>query len=409
MNAGARATAAMTSRRSAGTVPGIDRVTKRFSLWLLAIAALTVGILTAAPAGAEIRSGEVDGYHYRLFVPEAEAPVAARPLLVVLHGCQQSAEDMARLTRFDTLAASRGFVALYPETGPSLTNPYGCWRWWAPENQIRAGGEPEVIVDMVSEAMAATGADPQRVYAVGLSAGGAMSAILGALFPEIFAAVGVHSGMAYAAASTGTCALRAQSEGAAAAESRAVIAYNAQGQQHRPMPLMVIQGSEDSVVAPENAGLLIRQFAQLNDLADDGDGANQSINDEPHATREDRIAEGISFRIRVYLEAHGDEIMREVTVEGMDHAWSGGPPGLEFSDPQGPDASLLFWSFFENRSAATPPLKNRRVAECREHYGANFAHYWWYGRMTGEEYRCDPWRWTWRRGYGGEWTEGRCP
>jgi poly(hydroxyalkanoate) depolymerase family esterase len=375
----------------------------------LAVVALILGILYAAPARAEIRIGEVDGYRYRLFVPDSEAPVPARPLVVVLHGCQQSSEDMARLSRFDALAASRGFVALYPQTGPSLTNPYGCWRWWAPENQVRAGGEPQIIVRMVSEAMAAAGVDPQRVYAVGLSSGGAMSAILGALFPEIFAAVGVHSGMAYGAASTATCALRAQSEGAVAAESRATIAYNAQGPRHRPMPLIVVQGSEDEVVAPENAGLLIRQFAQLNDLADDGDGANQSSNADPRSTREDRTPGGRQFRVRTYDDAGGEEIMREVTVEGMGHAWSGGQPGLEFSDPQGPDAALLFWSFFEDRKLSAPPSSNRPVAQCREHYGANVAHYWWYGRMSGEEYRCDPWRWTWRRGYEGEWSEGRCP
>jgi poly(hydroxyalkanoate) depolymerase family esterase len=399
----------MTSRQISNPIPVLDRVSMRTSLRLGTLAALAVGLLAGAPSRAEIRSGEVDGYRYRLFIPEADAPVSAKPLLVVLHGCEQSAEDIARVGRFDALAASRGFVALYPETHPSLTNPYGCWRWWAPENQIRAGGEPEAIVHMVSEASAAIGVDRERIFVVGLSSGGAMSAILGALFPEIFAAVGVHSGMAYAAASTASCALRALSDGAVAAESRATIAYNAQGRQHRPMPLMVIQGSEDDVVAPENAGLLIQQFAQLADLADDGDGANQSIDALPDSTREDRIAEGRLFRIRVYLDAHGDEIMHLVTVEGMGHAWSGGAPGLEFSDPRGPDAALLFWSFFEERSIRTPQLRIRQVAECREHYGANFAHYWWYGRMSLEEYRCDPWRWTWRRGYEGEWTEGRCP
>ena len=399
----------MISKRASGSKPWCDRVDKPFLLRVIATAVVSVGLLIGTSPRAETRSGEIDGYRYRLFVPEAEAPASARPLLVVLHGCQQSAEEMARLSRFDALAASRGFVALYPETGPSVANPYGCWRWWAPENQLRKGGEPEAIVDMVSEASATTGVDPQRVYVVGLSSGGAMSAILGALFPEIFAAVGVHSGMAYAAASNGSCALRAQSEGAVAAESRATIAYNAQGREHRPVPLMVIQGSEDNVVAPENAGLLIQQFAQLNDLSDDGDGANQSIDAVPASTREDRIAEGRLFRTRVYHDTRGEEIMREIMVEGMGHAWSGGLPGLDFSDPRGPDAAVLFWSFFENRSVKTPPLKIRQVAECRERYGSNFAHYWWYGRMSREEYRCDPWRWTWRRGYEGEWTEGRCP
>ncbi len=381
---------------------------KPFFFRIIGTAALSVGLLTVTPSQADIRSGEVNGYRYRLFAPEVEPPVSARPLLVVLHGCQQSAEDMVRLSRFDALARTHGFVVLYPETGPSVKNPYGCWRWWAPENQIREGGEPEVIVNMVSEASSVISVDRQRVYVAGLSSGGAMSAILGALYPEVFAAIGVHSGMPYAAASTGPCALRAMSGGALDPESRATIAYHAQGQAHRVMPLMVIQGSEDDVVAPENAALLIRQFAQLNDMADDGDGANQSIDAIADSTRQDQIADGKPFRIRVYHDARGDEIMREVMVTGMGHAWAGGPTEANFSDPDGPDAALLYWTFFKDRNLRNPPLNNRKVATCRARYGPNFVHRWWYGRMSREEYRCDPWGWTWRRGYDGEWTAGRC-
>ncbi len=379
------------------------------SLKVIGAGVLSLSLLAGAPSQAETRAGEVSGYRYRLFVPEAETSVSERPLLVVLHGCKQSAEDMARLSRFDVLAAAQGFNVLYPETGPSKKNPYGCWRWWAPENQIRKGGEPEIIVKMVDEAGSTIRVDRQRVYVVGLSSGGAMSAILGALYPEVFAAVGVHSGMAYAAAGNETCALRTMSDGAESPESRAAIAYHAQGQQHRSMPLLVIHGSEDEVVAPENAGLLIQQFAQLNDLADDGDGANQSVDAVADATRGDRVADGRPFQIRSYRDARGEEIMREVRVDGLGHAWSGGPPDAEFSDPEGPDAASLYWSFFKNRTLKTPSLKFRKVATCRQRYGSNFAHFWWHGRMSREEYRCDPWGWTWRWGYEGEWTEGRCP
>ncbi|HSS64001.1 MAG TPA: PHB depolymerase family esterase [Gammaproteobacteria bacterium] len=376
---------------------------------MIGSAALGLSLLPGAHAQGEIRTGEVDGYRFRLFVAETEPPPSGRPLLVVLHGCEQSAEDMVLLTGFDVLAAEHGLAVLYPETDPSTGNPYGCWRWWAPVNQIRSGGDPEIIVNMVTETFSATRVDRKRVYAVGLSSGGAMSAVLGALYPEVFAAVGVHSGMPYAAASTATCALRAMSGGTWAAESAATIAYNAQGRQHRSMPLMVIQGSQDEVVAPENAARLVQQFAQLNDMADDGDGSNQSIDAVADSTREDRIADGRPFRIRIYHDAGGEEIMREVMVDGMGHAWSGGPPDTEFSDPGGPDATSLYWSFFRDRSMNTPPLKNRKVAECSERYGSNFAHFWWFGRMSLDEYRCDPWRWSWRRGYDGKWIEGRCP
>lgn len=391
-----------------GSTPDLrsDYVARPFLQRLIGAAALAFCLVSGEIAQAETRTGEVEGYRYRLFVPDAQAPAPARPLVVVLHGCGQSGEDMVRLTRFDALAAESGFAVLYPETGPSADNPRGCWRWWAPASQLRKGGEPEVIVSMVSEAGSATGVDGRRVYAAGFSSGGAMSAILGALYPDIFAAVGVHSGMPYAAASTGSCALRALAHGAVEPESRATIAYHAQGRRHRIMPLIVVQGSEDDVVAPENAGLLIRQFARINDMAY---GGNESADAVADSTMEDRIANGRSFRVRGYRGARGEAIMREVVVVGMGHAWSGGPSGEEYSDPRGPDATSLLWAFFKNWTMENPPVTNRDVATCRERYGTNFAHYWWYGRMSREEYRCDPWRWTWRRGYDGEWTEGRCP
>lgn len=379
------------------------------SLEVIVAASLCLSLLLWAPAQAEVRTGEVSGYRYRLFVPESDASDSEKPLLVVLHGCKQSAEDMAGVSRFDSLAAAEGFVVLYPETRPSNRNPFGCWRWWAPENQIRKGGEPEVIVNMVTEAGSTTGVDRERIYVTGLSSGGAMSAILGALYPQTFAAVGVHSGMAYAAAGNETCALHTMSNGAERPESRAAVAYHAQGRQHRPMPLIVIHGSEDSVVAPKNAGLLIQQFAQLNDLSDDGDGANQSIDAVADTARSDKLADGRPFQTRSYIDARGEVIMREIMIDGLGHAWSGGPPGAEFSDPEGPDAGSLFWSFFKNRTLRTPPSNEREVSACRERYGSNFAHLWWHGSMSREEYRCDPWGWTWRKGYDGEWTEGRCP
>ncbi len=391
------------------TRPGAERAPARGFFRLLAAAALTLGLLAASGTGAETAKGEVGGYRYRLVVPEGEPAAGGRPLLVLLHGCKQSAADIARLSGLDRLADIQGVAVLYPETGPSVGNPYGCWVWWAPQNQIPKGGEAEVIVEMVNDAASIAPVDRERIYAVGLSSGGAMSAILGALYPDVFAAVGVHSGMPYAAAGDTTCALRAMSDGDSAAESRATVAYHAQGQRHRPLPLMVIHGDEDNVVTPENAEHLIRQFAQLNDMADDGDGANQSIDAGADITLEDQTGDGRSFRVRVYHDARGVEIMREVIIAGMGHAWSGGPAETEYSDPKGPDAASLFWSFFENRTINDPPVRKRKPAACQERYGSNFAHHWWHRRMSREEYRCDPWGWSWRRGYDGEWTAGRCP
>lgn len=370
---------------------------------------LLAGAIASTPAHTATHTGEVEDYRYVLIVPDTNTSDNGRPLVVVLHGCRQSAAEIRELTRFDALGARFGFAVLYPETRASAGNPLGCWRWWAPENQVRGGGEPGIILAMVEKASAMAAIDRQRVYALGLSSGGAMSAILGALYPEIFAAVGVHSGMPYAGANTAACALQALSEGSVEPESRATMAYHAQGPRHRVMPIMVIHGSEDRVNAAVNGGLLIAQFAQLNDLADDGDGDNQSIDAVADVTLDDRMPEGRSYALRGFYDARGEIVIRELVVEGMGHAWSGGPSGANFSDPEGPDASSLFWQFLSRWSLSTPPVTTRAVADCRERFGANFAHYWWHGRMTRDEYRCDPWRWTWRRAYEYEWTAGRCP
>ncbi len=399
----------MISKRSRGLKPGSEVSAAQVGPGPVGVVLLCLGLLAPLPAEADTVDGEIDGYRYRLFVPEASPGAVARPLLVVLHGCRQSAEDMVRLSGFDALARTQDLAVLYPQTAPSAKNPYGCWQWWLPENQLRAGGEPEIVVKMVAEAASATAVDRDRVYAAGFSSGGAMSAILGALYPDVFAAVGAHSGIPYAAAGDGSCALRAMSDGTSAVESRAAVAYHARGKVQRPMPLMVIQGELDEVVAADNATGLIRQFAQLNDFADDGDGANQSVDAEADASREDRVGDGKAFRISIYHDARGVEIMRDVRVAGLGHAWSGGPADAAFSDPRGPDAASLFWSFFKHRTLKDPPPRKAKTATCRERYGSNFAHYWWHRRISREEYRCDPWGWTWRRGFDGEWAAGRCP
>ena len=136
---------------------------------------------------------------------------------------------------------------------------------------------------------------------------------------------------------------------------------------------------------------------------------NQSIDAVFDASSKQRAEGGRPFEIRNFHDGGGHLVMREIIVDGMGHAWAGGPADADFSDPAGPDASLLFWKFFSRWSRDSHPIHEGPVKDCRERFGANFSHYWWHRRMTYEEFKCDPWRWTWRRSFKGEWTEGRCP
>jgi poly(3-hydroxybutyrate) depolymerase len=210
--------------------------------------------------------------------------------------------------------------------------------------------------------------DGSRVYVTGLSAGGAMSAILGSLHPEVFAATGVHSGLEFAAAEEevppaylwGVAywllgwtadATHAMAAGGPDPDGRGELAYGRQGGAHRVSPVIVVHGAADDKVAPLNADQVIAQFAQMNDVADDGDGANDSIDAVADGTETTPEAPGRhAYTVHDYHDAAGIPVLRKVLVEGLAHAWSGGDPDGSYTDEDGPEAARLMWEFFEGYS-----------------------------------------------------------
>jgi poly(hydroxyalkanoate) depolymerase family esterase len=322
-----------------------------------------------AQAGSLIEGPGVEGYESLVYLPEGHDTQRSAPLVVALHGCKQDSRDFARGTAFGALADRDGFVVLYPETRrPAYRlwlNPHRCWEWWTVENQARGAGEPAVLVEMIAALKSSVKIDAGRVYVTGLSAGGAMSAILGSLYPEVFAATGVHSGLAYAAAEETVPspafwpiaywwlgwtaeAGEAMEDGGPDPDGRGALAYERQGGAHRVSPVIVVQGAADDKVAPRNAEQVIAQFAQMNDLADDGDGANDSIDAVADAT--EAVAEAPDrhpYTVLDYRSDAGGLVMRKVLVDGLEHAWSGGDPDGSFTDEKGPAASRLMWEFFK--------------------------------------------------------------
>lgn len=366
------------------------------------VAALLIGVAGAVEAQVD---GELGGIAYRYLLPDG---AAGSPLVVVLHGCRQGAEDVRRVTRFDVLGREAGFATLYPQTRASPLNPLGCWVWWDPANQTRGEGEPAALVAVVERVVREARLDASRVYLAGLSSGGAMAAILAALYPDVFAAVGVHSGLAFGAAGSAACAPRAMRAGAADAAARGELAYHAQGDRHRVMPVIVVHGEADELVRPVNAAHVITQFASINDLADDGDD-DESIDAVADSVAKRRSPDGRAFEVAEYQDATGRAIMRAVRVEGLGHAWSGGPPGLAFSNPGGPDATRLMWSFFRRWSLGDPAPRAEPPGQCRERYAWNLSHFLWHRTMSYAEYACDPWGASWRRSYDGVIGPGPCP
>ena len=249
-------------------------------------------------------------------------------------------------------AADRhGFVVVYPGQNRD-GNAQRCWNWFLPQHQRRGAGEPAAIAAIVGELVAGNQRctiDARRVYVAGLSSGGAMAAILGACYPDLFAAVAVHSGLAYRSATDLGSALRAMARGGGDAERGGRDAHAAMGRHSRPVASIVIHGSADRTVAPANALEVLRQSMTANHLAApdrcDHDTAR------PTDTERGRRPGGHAYTRSRWHDRRGALMHELLNVEGLGHAWSGGTAGGSYTDPLGPSATEAIWAFFDEISA----------------------------------------------------------
>lgn len=380
-----------------------------YSLGLIVIVTISIIDTGSANESGRLSGGELGDYRYYYYEPvfhDAQRPL---PLVVVLHGCKQDAADIAKGTRFNALADEGRFIVLYPETEAALTNPYGCWLWWRPDHQRRNSGEPQLIVQMVELLKNRVKIDPDRVYVTGISSGGAMSTILASVYPDVFAAAGVHSGMAYGAASSAVCGLGVMRHGFADPQGHGDLAYHHQGDRHRMVPAILFQGTGDSVVSRVNTDQLVEQLAQMNDLADDGDGQNESFDDAVDDTETARVDGGYEYAVYKYRDNIDRVVLQKVLVDRLEHAWSGGSEEGSYTDPKGPDATAMMWDFFRQWSLKDTPLVQRPAVPCREKQAPNFLHFWWHHTMSWGEFLCAPWSISWRYSFDGIWGGGRCP
>ena len=275
---------------------------------------------------------------YRGYVPSSYQKGTAMPLVVVLHGCTQDGDVMRQLTRFDQLAEAKGFIAVFPEQS-SAGNSTKCWNFFQDAQIKRGSGEPSLIAGITSWVQQHYTVDPKRIYVTGLSAGGAMASVMGATYPDIYAAIGVESGCEYAAGAA--CAGYQSADPAQAAKS----AYAAMGQYARVMPVVAFQGDADTTVPPVNGDQLVQQWTKTAQLVDSAKGGG-SFSGTPTSKTDGQVPGGRSYTLSTYADSSGKAMIQYYLVHGMNHAWSGGCSCEQFSDPQGPDATAAMWQFF---------------------------------------------------------------
>ena len=280
-----------------------------------------------------------------LFVPDVSTAVkrtsSGMPLVVMLHGCEQTAPDFASGTRMNRLAVRHGFAVLYPQQSASA-HAQRCWPWY--QRALQHGGhEVALVAGMIEKALARHGFDPSRVYVAGLSAGAAMAQTLALRRPDLIAAVASHSGPVFGVADSRMSALTTMQQGARN-PAQPILELQREMPYFPEMPVLIVQGAHDGLVRPINGRQLAEQFRILNRLAQD----------ELQAPVE-RLARGANDAFQITDFRRGRQLLiRLCEVAHLGHAWSGGDPALRYNAARGPDASVLLWNFFK---------RHRRIAQ----------------------------------------------
>lgn len=265
---------------------------------------------------------------YKLYIPTGYVGKAL-PMIVMLHGCTQTPDDFAAGTRMNALAEERECFVLYPAQ-TRAANRSRCWNWFKRGDQRRDKGEPAIIAGMTREVLTRYGIDARKVYVAGLSAGGAMAAVMGATYPDLYAAIGIHSGLAVGSAHDVPSAF-AVMRGTPPSSPRGAIS----GQASCAVPVIVFHGDRDATVHPRNSEHVILESVDRNAASSN----NLSV-------EHGQVPGGHAYTRTVHSDPTGRVILEHWLVHGAGHAWSGGSTRGSYTDPKGPDAARAMIRFF---------------------------------------------------------------
>ena len=324
------------------TLPGAGLPTLHPMPGLASVPSAPATTVTEVETGGRFITGTYTGpagtRGYKLYVPSSYTGQAV-PMVVMLHGCTQTADDSAAGTRLNRLAEQLCWLVVYPEQAGSA-NPSRCWNWFQAAHQRRGEGEPSLIAGVTQQVMSTYSVDPQRVYVTGMSAGGAMAAIMGTTYPDLYAAVGVHSGLASGAAQDFRSAFAAMRRGTP------TVAADKSAGPPLDLPLIVFHGDRDATVHPRNGEHVLAQAVRL----------SPTEHDQRTTVSQGQVPGGHAYTRTLYRDTAAQIVGEHWLVHGAGHAWSGGSPAGSFTDPQGPDAATEMLRFFGEHPKRTSPL-----------------------------------------------------
>jgi poly(hydroxyalkanoate) depolymerase family esterase len=288
----------------------------------------------------EIYANSAGSRTYKLYIPSGYQGQAV-PLVVMLHGGTQTPDDFAAGTQMNVIAEKETCLVVYPAQ-PSHANPAKCWNWFRPGDQRRDHGEPSLIAGITRQVMHDYSVDPRRVYVGGLSAGAAAAAVMGATYPDLYAAICVHSGLACGVADDLISAFAAMRHGGSCDGTSTVPGAQS------PLPTIVFHGDRDTIVHPRNADHVITRSVT-------------ATNWQTKVCR-GQVPGGHAYTCTVHTDANGQAILEHWCIHGAGHAWSGGSPAGSYTDPRGPDAAKEMLRFFRDHPA--PVGRDTKAANC---------------------------------------------
>jgi poly(hydroxyalkanoate) depolymerase family esterase len=295
------------------------------------------------PAGGkfieEIFTNPAGSRAYKLYIPSRFQGQAV-PLVVMLHGGTQTPDDFAAGTRMNVIAEEEICLVVYPAQ-PSHANPAKCWNWFRPNDQRRDRGEPSLIAGITRQVIHNYSVDPRRVYVGGLAA-----AVMGETYPDLYAAIGVHSGLACGAADDLISAFAAMRQGGSRNSSPSGETSSIP-RDRPPVPTIVFHGDHDTIVHPRNA--------------DDVIASSTRATNWQKKVRRGQVPGGRAYTCTIHTDAKGREVLEQWCIHGAGHAWSGGSPAGSYTDPRGPDAAREMLRFFRDHPAVE---RNADAANC---------------------------------------------